>query len=237
MSASLINVRKRVSRPLRRPVPEFMDRSDAGVQLVELVRPRPVDRSIVLTLPRGGVPVGEPLARALRAPLDVVVVRKLPVPDSPEQGFGAVTPDGSVVLNDRLLGYLHLTPSEIDAITRRVRHEVIRRQTLYRPSREPLDVRGSTVYLVDDGLATGYTMMAAAKMLREMSPRSLILAVPCSPTDSLETVRPFFDELFCLVAQESGPFAVASFYGDFHDLSDGEVLEILQRQASNRMLI
>lgn len=230
MSASPIHVRKKVPRPLRRPIPEFMDRSDAGEQLLAFVRPRPADRSIVLTLPRGGVPVGQPLARRLGAPLDVVVVRKLPVPDSPEQGFGAVTPDGSVVLNDRHVRYLRLAPSEIDAITQGVLREVIRRQTVYRPSREPLDVRGRTVYLVDDGLATGYTMVAAAKMLREMSLQSLILAVPCSPIDSLETVRPYFDELFCLVAQESGPFAVASFYVDFHDLSDQEVLEILKQQ-------
>ena len=230
MSASHISVRKRISRPLRRPVPEFMDRADAGEQLVDFVRPCPVERSIVLTLPRGGVPVGQPLAKALGAPLDVVVVRKLPVPDSPEQGFGAIGSDGSVVLNDGYVRYLGLTPGEIDAISQRVRREVIRRQTVYRPSGKPLDVRGLTVYLVDDGLATGYTMMAAAKMLREMSPQSLTLAVPCSPADSLETVRPYFDELFCLVAQESGPFAVASFFGDFHDLSDKEVLEILKRQ-------
>jgi len=209
-----------------------MDRKDAGEQLVGLMEPRATDRSITLTLPRGGVPVGEPLAKALRAPLDVVVARKLPVPSSPEQGFGAVTADGSVVLNDRYLRYLSLTRNEIDAITQRVLREVIRRESVYRPSRQPLDVRGRTVYLVDDGLATGYTVMAAAKMLREMTPQSLTLAITCSPADSLEAVRPYFDELFCIVAQDSGPFAVASFYLDFHDLSDEEVVEILRRTAS-----
>lgn len=232
VSPSPVNVRRRVSRPTRRPVPAFMDRRDAGEQLVALVEPGPTDRSLVLTLPRGGVPVGEPLAQALRAPLDVVVARKLPVPSSPEQGFGAVTSDGSVVLNDRYLRYLSLTRNETDAITQRVLREVIRRESMYRPSGQPLDVRGRTVYLVDDGLAIGYTVMAAAKMLREMTPQSLILAVPCSPADSLETVRPYFDELFCVVAQDSGPFAVASFYLDFHDLSDKEVLDILRRAAS-----
>jgi putative phosphoribosyl transferase len=232
MCSSPVNVGKRVLRRLRRPIPEFKDRKDAGEQLVALVRLRPADRPIVLTLPRGGVPVGEPLAKASGAPLDVVVARKLPVPTSPEQVFGAITSDGSVVLNDRYLRYLPLTRNEIDAITLQVHNEVIRRETVYRPSGKPLDVRGRSVYLVDDGLATGYTMMAAAKMLREMTPKSLILAVPCSPADSLETVCPYFDELFCLVAQESGPFAVASFYWDFHDLSDEEVLEILRRTAS-----
>jgi putative phosphoribosyl transferase len=229
MPSSALHVKKKVPRPLRRPVAEFVDRFDAGRQLATFVAAPPDSRSMVLALPRGGVPVAEPLAQALGSRLDVIVTRKLPVPDSPEQGFGAVTSDGSMVLNERYLAYLRLSEQEIDAIAQRVQREVRRRERTYRSSAGPIDVQGLTVYLVDDGLATGYTAMAAAKMIREMAPRSLKLAVPCSPVDSLETVRPYFDELFCLVAQESGPFAVASSYYDFHDLSDNEVLEILHR--------
>ena len=219
------NVYKEVSGPF----PAFRDRHEAGRKLADFVSPGPRDRSIVLALPRGGVPVGGPLADQLGAPLDLVMVRKLPVPASPEAGFGAVAADGSRILNERMVKYFSLSRSEIESITNRVLEEVRSRATKYRHGDVSLDVEDMDAFLVDDGLATGYTMMAAAKMVRQLEPRSLTLAVPVSPWDSVLTVEDYFDEIHILYVQEFPPFAVASFYEDFHDLSDDEVREILRR--------
>jgi putative phosphoribosyl transferase len=214
-------------RALRRLIPPFVDRFDAGRALADFLDARPRADAVVFGLPRGGAPVGLALAEALDAPLDVVVVRKLPIPANPEMGFGAVAVDGSLILNNRVVEDYRITPTQIDTAVRAVRAEVSRRSDVYRGDRVFPDVRGLDVYLVDDGLATGYTMIAAAKMMRALGPGRLILAVPVSPADSLETLKEYVDEAYCLVAQESGPFAVASFYVDFHDLSDSEVLETL----------
>jgi len=222
-----VHIQNRGMRALRRLIPPFTDRFHAGRALVEFVRPEQSGSAIVLGLPRGGVPVGLALAQELHAPLDVVVVRKLPIPGNPEMGFGAVAVDGSLILNHRVVEDFLITPTQIDAAVRSVRAEVSRRADLYRGGRPFPDVKDIDVYLVDDGLATGYTMIAAAKMIRTLGPRRLMLAVPVSPADSLETLKAYVDEAYCLLVQESGPFAVASFYVDFHDLSDREVVETL----------
>lgn len=224
------NVYKQVSGPF----PAFRDRHEAGRKLADFVSPGPRERSIVVALPRGGVPVAAPLAEQLGAPLDLVMVRKLPVPASPEAGFGAVAADGSRVLNDRMVKYFSLSRSEIESITTRVVGEVRSRATKYRHGAPSLDVEGMEVFLVDDGLATGYTMMAAANMVRRLEPRSLTLAVPVSPWDSVLTIEDSFDEIHILYLQEFPPFAVASFYEDFRDLSDDEVREILERGRTAR---
>jgi putative phosphoribosyl transferase len=227
-----IHVGERKNRALRRAAPEFADRRDAGERLARFLNLGPARHARVLALPRGGVPVGEPIAEQLQADLDVVLVRKLPVPGSPEQGFGAVTVDGSLTLNGRVVRHFGISPLDIDSIAERVRVEVCRRAKEYRGTEEPPLVRGLDVFLVDDGLATGYTMIAAAKMVRKQEPRSLVLCVPVAPADSLETVASSFDEVYCLLVQETPPFAVASAYRDFHDLSDHEVREVLQRRNS-----
>ncbi len=207
--------------------PAFRDRGDAGKRLVELIRPERQEDSVVLAVPRGGVPVGEPLAEALDAPLHLVPVRKLPIPTNPEAGFGAVALDGSRVLNDELVYHFGLTQSQIDAITEEVLDEVRRRAREYGSDEHPPPVRHRTAYLVDDGLASGYTMIAAARMVRNLNPQALILAVPCSPWNSIGGVQPHFDEMYFLYVQERTPFAVASYYRYFPDLSDDEVREIL----------
>jgi predicted phosphoribosyltransferase len=230
-----VRVQKHVGKALRRPIPEFVNRHDAGVRLAEFLNRGPEPNSSVLALPRGGVPVGEPLAEKLQATLDVVLVRKLPVPSSPGQGFGAVAIDGSLTLNERLVEYFGISSAQIDAIAEQVRTEVSRRAKEYRGSELPPTVSGVDVFMVDDGLATGYSMIAAANMIRKLNPRSLVLAVPVSPAHSLFAAEPYFDEIYCLIVQESPPFAVASFYQDFHDLSDEEVRETLRR--SNARLL
>lgn len=223
-----IHILKRVARPF----PAFRERSDAGHELVEFTKQGPQESSVVLALPRGGVPVGEPVAAALRAPLSLVLVRKLPIPISPEMGFGAVTIDGTSILNERVVSDYDISKREIEAITQRVQDEVIRRAKEYLGDDWKPEVRGMDVYMVDDGLATGYSVIAAASMIRKLEPRMIVLCVPVSPVTSLDAVRPYFNEIYCLIAQERGPFAVASFYEDFHDMADDEVREVLERNKA-----
>lgn len=214
------------------PYPAFTDRLHAGEAICGFVNPAPQANSVVLALPRGGVPVGEPLSEALGGPLNVALVRKLPIPVSPEMGFGAVAVDGSLILNDRVVRVYQISNSEIESVTLEVIQELLRRGREYLGAEPEPSLTGKQVYVVDDGLATGYTAIAAAKMALKMNPRSLKLCVPVSPSDSLIKVEQYFDEIFCLVAQEAGSFAVASFYRDFHDMSDDEVREILIRRRS-----
>lgn len=223
-----IHICKRVARPF----PAFRERTDAGRNLVEFMKRGPQEFSIVMALPRGGVPVGEPLAEALGAPLSLVLVRKLPIPISPEMGFGAVTIDGTSILNERVVSEYGLSKREIEAISQRVKEEVIRRAKEYLGNDWKPEVRGMDVYMVDDGLATGYSVIAAASMIRKLEPRTIVLCVPVSPVTSIDAVRPYFDEIYCLIAQERGPFAVASFYEDFHEMTDDEVREVLERRSA-----
>jgi putative phosphoribosyl transferase len=215
------------------PFPEFRNRRDAGAALAEFLNRGPQENSVVLALPRGGIPVAEPLAARLKAPLELALVRKLPTPRSPEMGFGAVAIDGSRILNESMLQYMRISESQIESITDEVLREVRRRAREYVGHDSPPSVEDMDVYLVDDGLATGYTAIAAAKMVRNRNPKSLILCVPVSPRSSIRAVRPYFDEIYCLITQASNSFAVASFYTDFHDMSDEEVREILRKAKSN----
>jgi putative phosphoribosyl transferase len=207
----------------------FNNRAQAGERLAQFLDAKPGPNSLVLALPRGGVPVGEPLAQALASPLEIVSVRKLPIPFSPEAGFGAVALDGSVVLNDDLVRRAGLSRRQIDSIVQQVLEEVRRRAQEYLGDYRSPKVQGKCVYVVDDGLASGYSMIAAAKMVRQREPRRLILCVPVSPAHSLRLVEPYFDEIYCLISQTHLTFAVASFYADFHDLSDQEVRQTLER--------
>jgi putative phosphoribosyl transferase len=158
--------------------------------------------------------------------MDLTIPRKLPIPYNPEAGFGAVTPDGTVVLNDEMVRYLGLSKEEIDSIVMAVLDEVQRRVKVYR-DRAPLSPAGKTVIITDDGLATGYTMIAAVRDVKKNGPRKVIVAVPCSPRSSVERLSREADEVVCLYEQAAGPFAVASFYDHFPDLTDGQVLALL----------
>lgn len=200
----------------------FKDRRDAGKQLAG--RLTGVDRdAIVLAIPRGGVPVGYEVAKRLDAPLDIIVPRKLPIPWNTEAGFGAVTPDGTMVLNDDMVARLGLTAYEIREISEEVLAEVRRRVMEYRGDRPYPDVKGKTVIVVDDGLASGYTMIAAVRSIKNKSPSKVIVAVPVSPADSARRLRKEADEVVCLIEQPYGAFAVASYYREWVDLTDEEV--------------
>lgn len=207
--------------------PAFADRSDAGTALVRLIDPAPDPDAVVLALPRGGVPVARPLAGALGARLVPMPVRMLPIPRSPEMGFGAVTLDGTTVLNEHVIAGFEIDELTTAAVAEEVRHEVERRARAY-PGGFPFPpVEGAAVWLVDDGLATGYTMLAAARMVRAQAPARITMAVPVAAPGSLGLVAPLLDAAYCLIEQEASPFAVASFYRDFRDLTDDEVIGLL----------
>ena len=210
----------------------FRDREHAGELLSRILLRYQSGHAAVVAVPRGGVPVGFSIARNLQVPLDVVIPRKLPIPEEPEAGFGAVTADGSIVLNDRLVAQLNLPPKTIDAIVKEVRREVERREAVYRQAGPRVDLSGRTVVLVDDGLASGYTMLAAIKSVRNGGPKKVVVAVPCSPTRSVDLVTPHVDEIYCLIRSDEPIFAVASYYEDFADLSDEQVLDYLRKAAS-----
>lgn len=206
----------------------FQDRSDAGGRLAERYD-GPVDGVVVLGIARGGVPVGYPIARGVGGELDAITARKLPVPWSPEAGFGAVAPDGSVVLNESLMPSLRLREEELRRISGDVLREVRRRERVYRGDHPGASIRDRNVVLVDDGLATGYTMVASIRMARNQGAEYVMAAVPVSSAGAAAMIEPLVDRLLVLHVSYAMSFAVASFYEDFHDMDDAEVLEILDR--------
>jgi putative phosphoribosyl transferase len=206
--------------------PPFRDRTDAGRQLAQMLQEYKGRDTLVLAIPRGGVPVGCQIVRSLQCEFGLIIPRKLPIPYDPEAGFGAVTPDGTVVLNEELVRQLGLPKWEIDSIVMSVLDEVQRRVKQYR-TEPPPDPEGKTVIITDDGLASGYTMIAAVRDVKKKFPRKVIVAVPCSPRSTIERLEKEADEVISLKVQEYGPFAVASYYSSFPDLTDGEVIAML----------
>jgi len=209
----------------------FRDRTEAGLRLAEALDYLREADPIILALPRGGVVVAAAVARALEAPLDVLVVRKLGAPMQPEFGFGAVSGD-VCVLDDRTVGALGLSEDEINRVVATERAELHRREATYREGLPPLDVTGRTVVLIDDGLATGGTARAAARALRQMSPTRIVLAVPVAPPDTAAHLGKDVDELVCLATPPDFQ-AVGRWYHYFDQTSDTEVLDLL-RQARRR---
>ncbi|HEX7243093.1 MAG TPA: phosphoribosyltransferase [Longimicrobiaceae bacterium] len=207
----------------------FRDRTDAGRKLAaRLGGYAGRDDVLVLALPRGGVPVGFEVARALGAPLDVMVVRKLGVPGHEEVAMGAVAGGGVRVLNREVVRMLRIPPRLIDEETRRERAEVERRERAYRGDRPAPAVRGRTVLLVDDGIATGSTVQAAVAALRTQGPARIVVATPTAPTSTCRTLRREVDEVVCLSTPE--PFSATSLsYAEFPQLTDGQVREIIER--------
>src|SRR5256885_1843752 len=209
----------------------FRDRRDAGRLLAEKLAAYATRPDVlVLALPRGGVPVAYEVAHRLGAPLDVFVVRKLGVPGHEELAMGAVATGGVRVLNDQLVEQLGISDQMIDAVAARERQELARRERLYRGGRPPPDVRGRTVILVDDGLATGATMHAAIKALRLQQPARIVVAVPTASPQTCEELRRVADEVMCAITPE--PFhAVGLWYDDFSQTTDEEVRDLLGRRA------
>jgi putative phosphoribosyl transferase len=191
---------------------------------------------LVLALPRGGVPVAYEIARALHVPLDVFLVRKLGVPGDEELAMGAIASGGVRILNKEIATAIGISPQGIDAVARREKLELDRREQLYRGDRPRPAVQGRTIILVDDGLATGSTMRAAAVALRRMQPSKIVVAVPVGAQETCEEIRGEVDGVVCAITPE--PFmAVGAWYTDFSQTSDEEVRELLDQAAAREGLV
>ena len=209
----------------------FRNRTDAGCQLAEKLATY-ADRPdvLVLALPRGGVPVGSEVARALGAPLDAFLVRKLGVPGYEELAMGAVATGGVRVLNDEIVRGLGIVEHVIDVAVAREMEELARREQLYRGGSPPPDVAGRTVILVDDGLATGATMRAAVAALRRQHPARIVVAVPTASPDTCEALMAEADDVVCATTPEPF-FAVGHWYEDFRQTTDDEVRDLLRAEG------
>ena len=209
----------------------FADRTDAGRRLAAMLGSFAGRGDVlVLALPRGGVPVGYEVARALGAPLDVLVVRKLGVPGHEELAMGAVAGGGVRVLDEDVVASLGITDAMIDPVAERERGEVERRERAYRGARPPPEVRGKTVVVVDDGIATGSTVRAAVAALRRLHPARIVVATPVAPPSTCRDLRAEADEVVC-VATPDPLWAVGTWYRSFPQTSDAEVRELLARAA------
>jgi putative phosphoribosyl transferase len=213
----------------------FADRREAGQALAKELAAVGLDQPLVLALPRGGVPVAAEIARLLVAPLELVMVRKIGMPDEPELAVAAVVDGGEpeVVVNDEVLRLGAVPRGYIAEQAKIELEEIERRRRVYLEGRPRLAHEGRNLILVDDGIATGTSVRAAIAALKRKSPKRLILAVPVAPRDTVEMLRQQVDKVVCLLMPE--PFhAVGEHYRDFHQLSDEEVVQIMRAAASGR---
>jgi len=210
----------------------FKDRREAGRVLAGLLdQYRDRDDVVVLALPRGGVPVAYEVARALHAPLDVFLVRKLGVPDHDELAMGAIASGGLIVINDDVVRGLGIRPAVVQRVAEEEGRELVRREHAYREGRPPRDVTGKVVILVDDGLATGSSMTAAVSALREMHPAKIVVAVPAAPESTCRALSPMVEEVVCATTP-SPFFAVGQSYYDFAQTTDEEVRQLLRDSSA-----
>lgn len=212
----------------------FADREDAGRRLAAWLLPNaPAGEVVVLGLPRGGVPVAYELAAALGAPLDVFVVRKLGSPCNPELAAGAIASGGAIVYNVDVLAALGLTEERLAPVLERETEELARRERVYRAGRPPYDLRGKSVILVDDGIATGATMRAAVEAARSLGPKEIIVAAPNGSREAVALLEKTADRVAVLSVPE--PYmGVGAWYMDFPQLSDEDVVDTLARAAEAR---
>ncbi len=210
----------------------FADRVEAGRLLgVKLAGLQRREHSVVLALPRGGVPVGFAVACALNLPLDIVVVRKLGVPGQPELAMGAIAGNGIRVLDQALIARLGISEREIERTASREAAEALRREQVYRRGKPTVDLTGQTAILVDDGLATGASMRAAVDYVRALKAAWIVVAVPVGSVQACRSMQGYVNDLVCLAMPE--PFyAVGEWYVDFQEVTDAEVRDFLQRRTA-----
>jgi putative phosphoribosyl transferase len=206
----------------------FKDRAEAGQMLAERLKDEAGSGIVVLALPRGGVPVAFELASALDAELDILPVRKLGVPGQPELAMGAIAPGGALFVDHDTMRAAGVTQAQFDAVLAQEQSELTRREASYRGARAAPEVKGRTAILVDDGIATGSTMQAAVKALRERGPARIIVAVPVAPIGAEADFAEVVDEFVC-IAQPALFFSVGQHYEDFGQTTDDEVRELLAR--------
>jgi predicted phosphoribosyltransferase len=205
----------------------FEGREDAGRRLSQFLSEYKGSDSIVLAIPSGGVPVGKEIKDALSLPLDFLIVRKIQIPWNPEAGFGAVNLDGYVIFNEPLLHSLELPEDVINEQIEKTKEILLKRNELFRKGKGFPSLKNKTAILVDDGLASGYTMIAATEFVKKRNPFRIIIAVPTGSYSIAKKISSLVDALYCLNIREGFPYAVAEAYRNWYDLSDKEVLRII----------
>ncbi|WP_418791231.1 phosphoribosyltransferase [Phosphitispora sp. TUW77] len=205
----------------------FRDRSDAGIKLASVLKKYNSKNTIVLGIPRGGIVVAAEVAKLLEAPLDLIIPRKIGAPHNLEVAIGAVAPDGTIITDEFILKALDLSREQVENLAASVSQEIRRRESLYRKGKSVPDLRGKSVIVIDDGIATGFTIQAAIKSIRKAEPFRLILAVPVMPSDTFDVLKDMVDNLICMHKPEYF-LAVGQFYSDFDQTTDTEVVRLLE---------
>ncbi len=209
----------------------FEDRDEAGAHLAKMLEQFLGKDAVVLAIPSGGVPVGLAVATHLELPFDLLIIRKIPIPGNPEAGFGAISLEEDMFLNNSIVKMLGLSKDEIDELAGPVRKELLARNKLFRENQPLPEMKDRTVILVDDGLASGYTMMTAARMVRRRKPSQIVVAVPTASLSTVELLAPEVDIIVCPNIRTGYSFAVADAYKDWYDLSREEVIGLLRRHG------
>ena len=212
---------------LRDKLYAFKDRQEAGTLLAQRLLGYKDTDGIVFAIPSGGVPVAEEIAKTLTLPLDLIIVRKVQIPYNPEAGFGAVSPDNKVLLNERLLRILSLSDKDVKQQIQKTIDIIKKRDLLFRKGLPFPSIKGRVAIIVDDGLASGYTMLSAIYYIKRHKPQKIVAAVPTGSKGTVEIILPEVDELVCLNIRSGYGFAVANAYENWYDLEDDEVISIL----------
>ncbi len=212
----------------------FRDRNHAGIILADLLESQDLSNTEILAIPNGGVPVALPIYNKIQkkspaTTFNLLIVRKIPIPFNTEAGFGAITLDGTVILNEPLVQRIGLTEVQIQNQVTKVMAQMKQRLKEYGISSAKLDLKNKNVIIVDDGLASGFTMIAAIKSIHKFKPQKIIIAVPTAPQSSVDRVSPLVDEIVCPNVQNTLYFAVANAYKNWYDLEIAEVRGLLQK--------
>ena len=218
----------------RREQPIFENRYDAGRQLATKLGEYKGQSAVVLAIPNGGVPVALGVALALEAELNLIISRKIPLPLSPEGAFGAVTDDGTIILNEEAVKKAGLSKEQINYGVSQVRVDIRERSLLYHRDRPPSIVSNRTVIIIDDGLASGYTMMAAVESVRQRRPKEIVVAVPVAPATAVKHVEKIADKIIACVTEFAPEFYISDFYNYWHEPGDEEVLHCLKEWQLRR---
>jgi predicted phosphoribosyltransferase len=206
----------------------FRDRQEAGRLLADKLREYKYSDAFVLGIPSGGIPVAYEIAKTLDVPMDLIIVRKIQIPYNPEAGFGAVSPDGNVIFNESLLNKLALSRAEINHQKSKTIESIKKRNEMFRKSKPYPSLKDKTVIIVDDGLASGYTMLAAVRYVKKKEPVKSVVSVPTASEKTIVFIAPEVDELVCLNIRTGYTFAVADAYRNWYDVQEDEVLSILK---------
>ncbi len=207
-------------------IKNFISRKSAGEILAQKIKELNLNRPYLLAIPRGGIQVAEGIADSLKIPINALVVKKLPAPENPEYGFGAVTEDGTKVLNEEAVRNLQIGDNAIDNIARGIVSEIQHRKEVF-GGLEDEKIHNSDVIIVDDGIATGYSLIAGIKTVQKRKPNSITVAVPVSFDSAYQAVKDMVDIVVCPIVSSGYFFAVASFYKEWYDLPEQEIVYIL----------